>query len=413
MSIGTIYRKNTLVIKLLVALVLGVVAGAAFGDRILVIKPLGSIFLNLLKLVALPLIIVNLISGISALGDPKAFGRIGVKILLYYAATTIIAIILGFVTGTLLKPGIGFTLTGKYDAAIAKVPSFLDTLVGLLPGNIFQTLTEGRLDQIVVFSAIVGIAVLFLKPEQKEILTKFFDSLAQVFNKIIAGILVYAPVGIFSLAAVTVAVYGKILIGFLVKYLGASYLGILLQIVVYAILLTVFTKVPLTKFFQKAGVLIITAISTSSSLAVVPVNLSVADELDVPRSISSFTIPLGAQVNKDGNGLMLAITFLFAAQAVGAPLPLPVFIKAIVLALILTTGAGGVPGGGIVSIAVIIDAFGLPLEVVGIVSGIFALIDMGYTTLNVLGDLVGTVIVSQSENRSAPSVAIPETKVTA
>ena len=145
----------------------------------------------------------------------------------------------------------------------------------------------------------------------------------------------------------------------------------------------------------------ITALGTSSSLACVPVGIECADSMNVPKSISGFTIPLGSQVNKDGNGMMLAITFLFAAQAIGAPVTMDMLIKAILISLILTTGAAkdGVPGGGIVTIAIVIDAFGLPLEVVGIISGIFALIDMVYTMMNCLGDLVGTYIVAHLESK--------------
>ena len=147
------------------------------------------------------------------------------------------------------------------------------------------------------------------------------------------------------------------------------------------------------------GSSLITALGTSSSLACVPVGIECADSMNVPKSISGFTIPLGSQVNKDGNGMMLAITFLFAAQAIGAPVTMDMLIKAILISLILTTGAGGVPGGGIVTIAIVIDAFGLPLEVVGIISGIFALIDMVYTMMNCLGDLVGTYIVAHLESK--------------
>lgn len=146
---------------------------------------------------------------------------------------------------------------------------------------------------------------------------------------------------------------------------------------------------------------IVTGLSTSSSLACVPVNLDCADSLKVPRSISIFTIPLGSQVNKDGNGIMLSLTFIFAAQAIGSPLSFGILLKVIFLSLILTTGAGGVPGGGIVTIAIIMDAFGLPLEIVGIIAGIFALIDMAFTMLNCLGDLFGTYLVAWSEEKRA------------
>jgi len=399
MGIVQSYKKTPLLTKLLVAMVVGAIFGAIFGEKILVVKPFGTVFLNLLKMAALPLIIVNLIAGISSLNDPKILGRVGVKIMLYYALTTTGAIIIGLVTGFLFKPGAGFVFEQAYSGTIEKIPSFGDTIIGLLPSNIFAALTSGRFDQIVVFSAFMGIAILFLKPADKEPLTKAFNSLANLFNKMIGIIMIYAPIGIAALMACTVGKYGKMLAGFLAKYLGASYVAIILQIALYMLLLVVFTKTNPIRFLRKSSPLMITALGTSSSLACVPISLNCSDDMGIPRSISSFTIPLGSQINKDGNGIMLAITFLFAAQAINIPLSAGVLIKAIFIALILTTGAGGVPGGGIVTIAIIIDAFGLPLEVVGIIAGIFALIDMGFTTLNVLGDLVGTQIVAHSESK--------------
>lgn len=405
MSIVQSYKKTPLLTKLLVAMIIGIVLGAIFGEPINVIKPFGTVFLNLLKMAALPLVIVNLISGISALDDPKIFGRIGLKIMIYYTLTTIGAIILGLITGYLFKPGAGFVLEGAYDGAIEKIPTFGETIVGLLPSNIFASLTNGRFDQIVVFSAFVGIAILFLKPDDKQLLTKAFGALANLFNKMIGIIMGYAPIGICALMACTVGTYGKMLAGFLAKYLGAAYTAIFIHVCVYLLILFVTTGMRPGKFMKKASPLIVTAFSTSSSLACVPVTLNCADDLGAPRSISSFTVPLGSQVNKDGNGIMLALTFLFAAQAINSPISLAILIKVVLISLILTTGAGGVPGGGIVTIAIIVDAFGLPLEVVGIIAGIFALIDMGFTTMNCLGDLVGTVIVSHSEEKRSKVIS--------
>ena len=393
------YKETPLLTKLLVAMVIGILLGVIFGKSIVVIKPFGSVFLNLLKMAAIPLVVVNLISGISALDDPKIFGRVGAKIMLYYCLTTVGAITLGLLVGYLFQPGKGFLLEGSYDAAIETIPSLGATLVGLIPSNIFEALTNGSFDKIVVFSAFTGVAILFLKPEEKAILTKGFNALAALFNKMIGIIMWYAPIGICALMACTVGTYGSQLFGFLAKYLGASYSAVLIHICVYLLVLKVLTGYSPLTFLKKASPLIITALGTSSSLACVPVNLNCADDLGCPRSVSSFTVPLGSQVNKDGNGIMLAITFLFAAQAINAPLSLGMLVKALLISLILTTGAGGVPGGGIVTIAIVIDAFGLPLEVVGIVSGIFALIDMGFTMMNCLGDLVGTMVVSHSERK--------------
>ena len=400
MSMMERYRKISLLTKLLVAMVIGIILGAVFGERINVIKPFGTVFLNLLKMAALPLIVVKLISGISSLDDPKIFGRVGIKIMIYYCVTTVIAIVLGLMLGTVLQPGRGFVLQGTYDQAIETIPSFGDTIIGLIPSNIFASLTNGKFDQIVVFSAFVGVAMLFVKKEDRAVLKSGVDSLANLFNKLVGMIMGYAPIGICALMACTVGTYGAQLGGFLAKYLGASYVCVLIQIIVYGVLLTIFGKCNPLWFLKKASPLMVTALGTSSSLACVPVGIECADNMNIPKSISGFTIPLGSQVNKDGNGMMLAITFLFAAQAIGAPVTMDMLIKAILISLILTTGAGGVPGGGIVTIAIVIDAFGLPLEVVGIISGIFALIDMVYTMMNCLGDLVGTYIVAHLERKS-------------
>lgn len=405
MSLWQKYNKIPLLTKLLVAMILGVILGAVFGPSITVIKPFGTIFLNLLKMAALPLVVVNLIAGIASLDDPKSFGRVGGKIMVYYFGTTAIAIVLGLVVGFLFKPGVGFQLEGAYDGTIQTIPSIGQTLINLIPSNIFAALTNGSFDQIVVFSAFVGVAILFMPEEQKAPLAKGVNYLASLFNKLVGIIMSYAPIGVCALLACTVGTYGAQLFGFLAKYLGASYFAVLLQLCAYFIFLVIFTGYNPLTFLKKASPLMVTTLSTSSSLACVPVNLQCADDLGVSRKVSGFTIPLGSQVNKDGNGIMLAITFLFAAQCAGADTSIATLLRVILISLILTTGAGGVPGGGIVSIAIVVDAFGLPLEVVALVSGIFTLIDVVYTTMNCLGDLVGTFIVDHSEKKIAAKKA--------
>lgn len=405
MNLWQKYKKVPLLRKLLVAMILGILLGVIFGKSITVIKPLGTIFLNLLKMAALPLVIVNLISGIASLDDPKSFGRIGGKIMIYYCLTTIGAIALGLIVGFIFKPGVGFQLTGTYEGTVSTIPSIGDTIVNLIPSNIFAALTDGSFDKIVVFSAFLGIAILFLPQDQKETLRNGVNALAACFNKLVGIIMGYAPIGVCVLMACTVGTYGADLFGFLAKYLGASYTAALIHVGVYMIVLLIFTGMNPFKFLKKASPLMVTTLSTSSSLACVPVNLECADDLDVSRKVSNFTIPLGSQINKDGNGIMLAVTFLFAAQCAGADTSIATLLRVILISLILTTGAGGVPGGGIVTIAIVVDAFGLPLEVVALVSGIFTLIDVVFTTMNCLGDLVGTVIVDRSEKKREAKLA--------
>ena len=398
-------RKLSLPAWIFIAMIAGILVGLMFIGKSdftgAYIKPIGTIFLNLLKMAALPLVVVNLIAGIASLDDPKSFGRVGGKIMVYYFATTAIAIVIGLTVGFLFKPGVGFQLEGAYDGTVQTIPSIGQTLVNLIPSNIFASLTNGSFDQIVVFSAFVGVAILFMPAEQKEPLAKGVATLAALFNKLVGIIMSYAPIGVCALLACTVGTYGADLFGFLAKYLGASYSAALIHVCVYLVALVVFTKANPISFLKKASPLMVTTLSTSSSLACVPVNLQCADDLGVSRKVSGFTIPLGSQINKDGNGIMLAITFLFAAQCAGADTSIATLLRVILISLILTTGAGGVPGGGIVSIAIVVDAFGLPLEVVALVSGIFTLIDVVYTTMNCLGDLVGTYIVDFSEKKLA------------
>jgi len=391
------YKSTSLFKKIFIALILGALAGAIFGEKILIISPLGKIFVNLLRMAALPLIFVNLIAGISSMSDTKILGRVGGKIFIYYLFTTIFALIVGLVTAAILKPGVGFELQGEFTAAIEKVPTLGDTIVELLPRNVFAAFSSGRVDQIIIFALFIGIAILFLKNDQKTYLSNLFENLASVFRKLIWIVMGYAPIGVFALIASTVGRYGSQLVGFVTKYVAATYISVIVMFIVYTILVMVFAKMSPRKFYKAAGPVIVTTLSTSSSMATIPITLIAADNLDVPKSVSSFTIPLGAQMNKDGNGIMLAISFLAVSQAVGVPIPFGVLLKVIFLGLILTTGSGGVPGGGIVTIAIIVDAFGLPLELIGVIAGIFGIIDMGLTTANCFGDLVGTTIVGRSE----------------
>jgi Na+/H+-dicarboxylate symporter len=397
MGLWQSYSRISLLSKIFIAMVLGAIVGAIFGPQTAFLSPFGQVFLNLLRMAALPLIVVNLIAGIASLSDPKIFGRIGFKIMVYYTLTTAVAMVAGVVTGLFFKPGAGFVLKEGAKVTVAKVPSFGETIMNLLPSNIFKALSDGRFDQIIVFSLFVGISILFLAKDDREYLASLFDRLTKLFSKLIGIVMIYAPIGIFALMAVTVGKYGSMLAGFLAKYLAATYISVAIMVGLYTVLVYIFTRMTPVDFLRKAMPVMITSFSTSSSMASIPVNLTCADTMKIPRSISSFTIPLGAQVNKDGNGIMLALAFLFAAQAAGVEVTLPVLVKMIFIGLILTTGAGGVPGSGIVTVAILVDAFGLPLEVVGIIAGIFGLIDMGLTMINCLGDLAGTRIIAESE----------------
>lgn len=404
MTLWQRYKKISLLKKMLVAMIIGIIIGIVFGEKATVLEPFGTFFLNLLKMIATPLVIVNLIAGISSLSDPKMFGKIGGKILVYYFGTTIFAMILAIVIGSAVKPGLGFVLEGEYTDVVQTVPSIGSTIINLFPTNIFESLVNGKLDQVVVFSAFVGIGVLLLPTEQKDRVSSAFKIFSTLFSKLMGIIMLYAPVGVGALMAKTVGKYGGEIFGSLIKYIGSMYLCMVLMVAVYCTLLYIFTRIGPRYFLKKASPLIVTAFSTCSSVACIPVNLSCADDMGIPPGVSGFTIPLGGQINKDGMAMMLAMTFLFTSQAIGNPVSISLLIRLIFISLILTTGAGGIPGGGMVILAIVINAFGLPLEIVALISGIHSINEMGLTTLNCLGDLVGTTIVSFSGKDKKPAM---------
>ena len=301
------YHKIPMVYKMVAAMVIGILLGAVLGERATAVEPLGKFFLTLLKMIALPLVIVNLIAGISALDDPQSFGRIGGRIFIYYFGTTAVAMLVGTLLATILRPGVNLPLEGTYDGVVGEIPTIFETLIGLVPGNIFQAMVDGRFDQVVVVCALIGIGVLMLPKEPKARLSQSFSDLSMLMSKVVGIIMGLAPFGICALIANSVGRYGSKIFGVLAKYIACVYLGIFCMCMLYATLVFLFTRIGFGRFFKTASSIMITSFSTCSSTSSIPINMECADKLDVPRKVSSFTIPLGAQINKDGTGLTLAI----------------------------------------------------------------------------------------------------------
>ena len=385
--------------QILLGMVLGAGGGAVFGQRAGIVEPLGDLFIRLLLMAAIPLVFFNLLAGLTALTDLKTFGRLSLKIVGYYLITTAAALTLGLTAMTLIRPGVGMTLTGEVDTAIGEVPAITDVLLELIPTNVFQAFTEGNVAQLVVVAVLLGVATLFLPPDSRDLLRKAYGALAELFRKLVDGILVVAPVGIGALMAVTVGRYGAELFGPMARFLMGVWGTQLLMVGVYMTLLTLLTDRRPWAFLRSTGPLWATTVATTSSLASLSVALELAEKIRLPRTVYSFTLPLGAQINKDGTSIMLSAVLLFTAQAAGVEFSLTQILTILLVGLLLSEGSGGVPGGGLVIALIFVRAFNLPLEIAAIVGGIYRLVDMGNTTINVMGDMVGTSIVSASEER--------------
>ena len=385
--------------QILLGVVVGAVLGAVVGERIAVVQPVGDLFVRLLVLAAIPLVFFNLLSGLTALSDVRTFGRLAKKIISYYVLTDLVAVALGLAAMALLQPGVGMKLTEQVQDTVGTVPSVVDVFVGIIPTNMFQAFTEGNVLQVVVLAVFLSIATLMLGGNSRDRLVEFYSDLAALFRRLVDLILVVAPIGISALIAVTVGRYGAALLGPMTKFLLGVYFAQLIVFISYMFLLRMFTEQKPSQFLRETGPLWATTVATTSSLASLSVALEMAKKIRLPRSLYTFTLPLGAQLNKDGTSIMLGAVLLFTAQAAGVDFEAASFVTILLIGLLLSEGSGGIPGGGFVMALIYVQAFNLPIEVAAIVGGIYRLVDMGNTTVNVMGDMVGTSLVAYSESR--------------
>ena len=394
------YKGLSLGVKILIWMGVGILAGIIFGEKAMVVKPIGDLFIKLLLMAAIPLVFFNLIAGITSLSDIRVLGRLGFRTLTYYIATTSVALCLGLFMAHLMKPGVGMQLSEQVDQSFGEVPSVMQVIVDLFPANVFHAFSSGNVAQVVVFAIFIGITTLTLPEEQKDKLKNGFVMIASLLRELVRLILYFAPFGVGALAAATVGEYGDAIFGPLAKFIGAVWMAHVVMITFYMIVLVVMTGRSPLKWLKTTAPLYATTAATCSSLASLVVSMNVAqNRLRIPENIYSFTLPLGAQLNKDGTAIMLTTVLLFTAQATGVEFTIAQQIAIVVVGLVLSEGSGGIPGAGLVIALIFVEAFNLPLEIAGIVAGIYRLIDMGGTTVNCMGDLVWTTVLSDLEAR--------------
>ena len=393
------YRRLGLGARILIWMVVGGAAGLAFGERAAVVEPLGTLFIKLLMMAAIPLVFFNLLAGLTGLSDVGAVGRLSVRLLVYFTTTTVFALAVGLGMAFLLQPGRNMTLTEAVQDDVGTVPGVVDLLLDFVPDNPVASFATANVVQVVIFAVLLGIATLALAPERREQAADLYALGADLFRKLVDVVLYTAPIGIGALTAVALGRYGDALFG----PLGLFILGVVGgQVVVfglYWILLTTMSDWPPPRFLKATGTLWATTAATCSSLASLAVGLDVAERMRLPQSVYGFTLPLGAQINKDGTSVFLAMVLAFTAQAAGMQWTPGTIGMAILVALLLSQGSAGIPGGGFVISLVLVQAFQLPLELAAIVGGIYRLVDIGNTTINIMGDMVGTAIIARAEER--------------
>lgn len=398
-------KRLSLSAKIFIALVLGIIAGIALTAKPEIattyIKPFGTIFLNLVKWVVGPLVFFSIMSGVLSMKDIKKVGSIGVKTVLYYMCTTAFAITIGLIFSNIFKGIYTVVETTDLTYEASGSVSFMDTLVGMFPSNFVQPFVEANMLQIIVASLIIGFALLLINSnsdKQKDF--ALVDAVNDIFLKAMEMIISLSPIGVFCLLCPVVAENGPAVLGSFAKVLLVAYLAYIIHmLVVYSLTVSTFAKVSPLKFFKEMLPAIMFSFSSASSVGTLPINMECTEKLGADKDISAFILPLGATINMDGTAIYQGVCAIFIASCYGINLTFSQMLTIVLTATLASIGTAGVPGAGMVMLAMVLQSVGLPVEGIALVAGVDRIFDMGRTTVNITGDASCAVIVSALERR--------------
>jgi len=394
--------KFNLVTQIFIAFVLAIILGSIFGSSIDFLKPFGDLFLRLIKFIIAPLILSTLVVGVAGTSDPKQLGRIGFKTISYYLVTTAIAIIIGLAVAFTVSPGKGITMSTEGlnipEAATQEPQSAITTILNIIPENPFTALASGNILQIIFFALFIGLAITFVG-ERAQPVYRFFEGFAEIMYKITGIVMKVAPLGILGLLAPVVGQYGLAVLLPLVKVIAAVYIACILHaVIVYSSAVKVLGKMSPIKFFKGISPAALVAFSTASSAGTLPVTIKNTNEnLGVPNKISSFVLPLGATINMDGTAIYQGVAVVFIAQFYNLNLSFTQLLTIVLITILASIGTAGVPGAGMVMLAMVLTSVNMPLEGIALIAGIDRILDMMRTTVNIVGDASAAVVVAGTE----------------
>ena len=404
-------KKISLTSKIFIALIVGAVTGMVLhylvpdgnikNDVIVegVLYVLGQGFIRLMKMLVVPLVFCSLVCGSMAIGDTKKLGNVGGKTLAFYLVTTAVAVAVALGIGTLLRPGIGLDMSkiqvNASDIETMESASLAQTILNIIPDNPFKALANGEMLQVIVFALVVGV-ILAKLGERAEVVANFISQFNDIMMEMTMMVMSLAPIGVFSLIARTFANIGFSAFIPLAKYMIAVLIALAIPCFgVYQILLKVFTGLNPIRFIKKFFPVMAFAFSTATSNATIPLSIdTLHKKMGVSKKISSFTIPLGATINMDGTSIMQGVAVMFAAQAFGIHLTPMDYVTVIGTATLASIGTAGIPSVGLVTLTMVFNSVGLPVEAIGIIMGIDRILDMARTAVNITGDAVCTTIVA-------------------
>lgn len=393
------WRRQKLHTQVLIAAVLGVITGLILQENAAYLEPIGTIFIRLLQFLVVPLVIATLLSGILQMSSIKELGKVGFGFFGYLTISSLIAVAIGVGVAMLIRPGLGLDLSsipeGESSAAQAEPFSFADQMLTWVPNNIFASLTEMAMIQIIIWTILFGIVMLSLGEQKIPRGFELVREASAIVLRLTSWIILLSPYGIFALLAALVGTAGANMLESALKFILADYIAlIVVALVVYPLILSLFARLNPIRFYRNVGPAVLFAMSTASSSATIPVSMRVAEQnVGVPKKVFGFTIPFGATANMDGFAVALGVISVFAADAYNIPITFTSIAQFVVLGLVLSIGAAGVRGAGIIMTAVLLETLGMSLLIIPLIAAIYPLVDIGHTALNVTSDHVGTAVV--------------------
>ena len=403
-------KKLSLPVWIFIGMVAGIVAGLVFlwagGAQFTTdyIKPFGTIYINLLKFLVVPVVLTSIISGVVSLGDIKRVGSIGWRTIVYYLVTTVIAIVIGLVLANIFKGAFPLLETTglEYEANSSKV---MDVIVNIFPSNMWVSYSNASMLQVIVIALFIGAGIL-MAGEKANPFNSFIDSAYAVVMKIMMMIINITPIGVFCLMCNVVAVNGPQIIGSLALVLLVAYLGYIIHFfVTYGISAQCLSKVGFGKFVKGIWPAMIVAFTTTSSAATLPVTVECSNDMGADPEISSFVLPLGATINMDGTAIYQGVAAIFIASCYGIDLTLGQMCMIVLTATLASIGTAGAPGAGMIMLAMVLEGVGLPVEGIALIAGVDKLFDMGRTTLNIVGDSTCALYMSKLDRARAAKKA--------
>lgn len=402
-------------VQIFASLVLSVIVGLFLGDSAVVpvktwIAPVGTMFINLIKMMIVPVVLCSLIVGMTSMGDMKKLGRIGIKTVAFYMVTTAIAIVIGFSVAGVIEPGVGMALPAEAAPKVKEAPSIMQVFVNMIPKNPIESMAKADILPVIVFALFIGAGVISVGGKKGALLINVFDSGAEVCYKIIAMIMRLAPIGVFCLLLPVVVQNGpKVLLPLLSVIMAMAVGSIIHAVIVYSGIAAAVGHMSPVKFFRGMAEAMVIAFTTCSSAGTLPVNMkNTQEKLGVKRDIASFILPLGATINMDGTALYMGVCSLFIANVYNIPLTVDQMMLIILTGTLASIGTAGVPGAGLIMLAMVLQSVGLPMEGLALVAGIDRVLDMFRTTLNITGDAAVAVAIDATEKTVPTTLEIHE-----